>query len=264
MSAGKTIQDRRFAVKFVTFNIRLDWEGDGENRFENRKPLILRTLEEERPDFVCFQEVLPHMFVWLRESLAGYDVIGCGRDPALSGEAVAIAFRRDRWSLIGMDTYWLSPTPREPGSRYPEQSDCPRVCTEALFNELGTPRALRVVNTHLDHRGVQARALGLAQMLRHIDAAALLPDAPVVLTGDFNAEPGSPEMRAFDDFPGYANATEDIGITYHGYMKAPGESIDYIFLRGGIACRGVRRWEHTDGPVFLSDHYPVCAELEWV
>ena len=250
-------------MKFVTFNIRLDWDGDGENRFEFRKPLILRTLEEERPDIVCFQEVLPHMFARLRESLRDYDVIGCGRGPELDGESVAIAFLRERWSLIGMDTYWLSPTPRVPGSRYPEQSDCPRVCTEALFNALGTPRVLRVVNTHLDHRGTRARALGLAQMLQHIDAAELFPDAPVVLAGDFNAEPDSPELRAFDDFPGYVNATEGIGITYHGYMNAPGERIDYIFLRGGIVSKGAQRWEHTDGPVFLSDHFPVCAELEW-
>ena len=250
-------------MKFVTFNIRLDWGRDGANNFAFRKPLILETLAAEKPDIICFQEVLPHVLAWLKESLPEYTVLGCGRGPALDDECVAIAFRTMDWNLVQLDTFWLSPTPRVPGSRYPDQSDCPRVAAEALLNRAGSGRVVRVVNTHLDHEGRQARALGLAQILRHIDGAELFPDAPVIFAGDFNAAPDSPELRAFERFPGYVNATEGIGRTYHGFMRGPGSSIDYIFLRGGVDCQGVTKWRHARDGVWLSDHYPVCATLEW-
>ena len=73
-------------MKLVTFNIRCDWGGDGNNNFCFRKPLILEKLRAEAPDAVCFQEVLPHVAAWLKEALEGYNVIGCGRTEALDDE----------------------------------------------------------------------------------------------------------------------------------------------------------------------------------
>ena len=120
-------------MKFVTFNIRCDYSQDGDNNFCFRKPLILEKIGQERPDIICFQEVLPHVAVWLKEELAEYYVIGCGRSEALEDEQVTIAYRKDSINLIQMDTYWLSETPGLPATRYPDQSIFPRVSTEALF-----------------------------------------------------------------------------------------------------------------------------------
>lgn len=36
-------------MKFATFNIRCDFNQDGENSFSFRKPLILRTISEKQP-----------------------------------------------------------------------------------------------------------------------------------------------------------------------------------------------------------------------
>ena len=250
--------------KFVTFNLRCDRQQDGENCFVYRQPLILKVLGEEQPDILCFQEVLPHMAVWLKQHLPDYCVIGCGRGPKLDGEQISVAFRRDRYSLIEMRTVWLSETPYVPGSRYPDQSSCPRTFTDALLMETETGRVLRVINTHLDHVGVQARELGLHQILRYLESVQLLPDAPVILAGDFNAAPDSAEMAVIRGRTDFRNVTEGIGVTFHGYMRAnPPEMIDYIFTRGPMKCPCVRKWEHTENGVFLSDHYPVCAELEW-
>jgi endonuclease/exonuclease/phosphatase family metal-dependent hydrolase len=66
-------------MKFVTFNIRCDRPQDGENQFPYRQPLIVRVIEREQPDVICFQEVEPHMAAWLKKSLPDYYVIGCGR-----------------------------------------------------------------------------------------------------------------------------------------------------------------------------------------
>ena len=58
-------------LKLVTFNIRCDYDQDGANSFRFRKPVILKKLAEEKPDVICFQEVLPHVAAWLKENLTG-------------------------------------------------------------------------------------------------------------------------------------------------------------------------------------------------
>ena len=59
-------------LKLVTFNIRCDYDQDGANSFRFRKPVILKKLAEEKPDVICFQEVLPHVAAWLKENLTEY------------------------------------------------------------------------------------------------------------------------------------------------------------------------------------------------
>ena len=249
-------------MKYVTFNLRCDYNQDGANCFIYRKPLILRAIEQEKPDVIGFQEVLPHMAVWLKENLTEYCIVGCGREEKLDGEQMTVAFRKDHYQLIAMNTFWLSPTPLVPGSRYAVQSSCPRTCTEALLMELASGRVFRILNTHLDHEGAPARKLGLEQILRYAQGVQLFPEAPVILAGDFNAEPGSEELQVFADFPEYTCVTNEIGITYHGYMRDDPQQIDYIYLRGGIACEKAEKWTQSEKGVYLSDHYPVCAELE--
>lgn len=250
-------------MKIVTFNIRCDYNQDGNNNFCFRKPLILEKLRQEEPDIICFQEVLPHVAGWLKEKLGEYNVIGCGRMEDLEGEQVSVAYRKNRINLIQMETYWLSETPYAPGSRYEDQSICPRVCTEAVLEEYATKQVFRLVNTHLDHEGPGARQKGLAQImdrLARLDNTALFPEAPVIITGDMNAEPSSPEMAAAGR-PPYRNLSEGIGITYHGYMRSEAPCcIDYIITKGFV-CESVEKWTDVREGVFLSDHYPVCAVL---
>ena len=249
-------------MKFVTFNIRCDWEQDGANCFKFRKPLILKKIAAEQPDILCFQEVLPHQALWLKENLTDYTVIGCGRGAVLDDEQMTVAFRKEKYNLIEMRTFWLSETPYVPASRYAEQSDCPRTCTEAVLLEYATGKVFRVVNTHLDHIGVGARRLGLDQILKHLAKVELFPDAATILCGDFNAEPNGEEMKIFDDHPEYACASAGLGITFHGYMKAKHpETIDYIYIKGPVEGKGAVKWTDEENGVFLSDHYPVCAEL---
>ena len=250
-------------VKFVTFNLRCDRPQDGVNRFAGRQPLILRTLGREKPDVICFQEVEPHMAAWLRQSLPDYCAVGCGRGVKFDSEQMTVAFRKEAFQLLELHTFWLSETPDVPGSRYPGQSSCPRICTEAVLMEAGG-RVFRVFNTHLDHVGGEARERGLAQILRRAEQDGPFTGTPMILAGDFNAEPDSAEMALLETYPGLTNATRTIGATYHGYGKAdPPEQIDYIVLRGAVRCERVGRWTDADRGVYLSDHYPVCAELRW-
>lgn len=247
-------------MKLVTFNIRCDYEQDGDNNFCFRKPLILEKLQQEKPDVICFQEMLPHVAVWLKEALAEYYVIGCGRDQELSNEQMTVAYRKDSMNLIQMETYWLSETPYVPGSRYPEQSTCPRTCTEAVFEETGTRQIFRIVNTHLDHVGSLARQLAMRQIADKLERNQLFSQAPVIVAGDMNAEPDSEEIALMKN-RGYANVTEGIGVTFHDYFReGPQECIDYIFTKG-LDCESLVKWTDVRSGVYLSDHYPICAVL---
>ncbi len=249
-------------MKIVTFNIRLDNGQDGINNFCNRKEFILEKLKSEQPDLICFQEVLPHVAVWLKENLTDYYIVGCGRDERLRDEQTAIAYRRERMNLMRLEVYWLSETPLVPASRYPDQSICPRVCTEAVFEDMETGLVFRVANTHLDHEGPKARKKGLTQILEHLAGQTFFAHAPVILTGDMNAEPDSEEMGVMKDYPAFTNAAAGVGVTYHGYCKGARPCcIDYIFISGGLTCRTVEKWTDQRDGLFLSDHYPVCAVL---
>ena len=251
-------------MKFVTFNLRCDHQQDGENCFVFRQPLILRAIGREKPDVICFQEVLPHMAAWLKGNLADYYLVGCGRGEKLDSEQMTVAFRKDQYQLLEMRTFWLSETPTVPGSRYPGQSSCPRTCTDTVFLEEQSGHVFRVLNTHLDHVGKEAREKGLAQILRHAEQMEIFAGVPMILAGDFNAGPDSEEMALLKRYPGVTDVTEHIGITYHGYGKAtPGSQIDYIVLSGAVTCTHVEKWTDKEQGVYLSDHYPVCASIKW-
>lgn len=255
-------------LKFVTFNIRCDYNQDKDNSFCFRKQEIEEKLEREQPDIICFQEVLPHVAIWLKETLRDYYVVGCGRSRELDGEQVAIAFKYKRFNMISMETFWLSPDCFLPGSRYAEQSECPRVCTELVLEDLSERKVFRVLNTHLDHLGAKARQLGLSQILRKLEEERYFAGIPVILAGDFNAEPESDEMEILREHKDYVNLTEGIGSTYHGFSsEEQEESIDYIYVRNGektgFSCTSVEKWKDRKGSVWLSDHYPVCVCLEW-
>ena len=249
-------------TSIVTFNIRCDYNHDGINNFKFRKPLILDKINEEKPDIICFQEVLPHVATWLKENLLDYYVIGCGRDENLEDEQVSIAYKKLKFNLMGMEVFWLSETPKVPASRYINQSICPRVCTVALFQNLETKEIFRVYNTHLDHIGSEARLLGLSQILEQMELTNSFVQAPVILTGDFNAFPDSVEMESLKKYPHLIDLTVKIAGTYHDYGKLKElNKIDYIIVDDYFKCNSVTIWDTCKEGVYLSDHYPVCVEI---
>ena len=132
--------------------------------------------------------------------------------------------------------------------------------TEAVLYDLTEKKMFRLLNTHLDHEGVEARLLGLNQLLRKIETAEIFSDIPVIITGDFNAAPDSIEMKSIITSKKYRDLTADIDFTFHDYGKTR-EKIDYIFASGNIVCKNVKKWTDENNGVYLSDHYPVQADI---
>lgn len=240
----------------VSFNIRMDTESDGDFAFKYRKNGIVERIMEETPDVIGFQEVLPHVYKEMEEALPQYAFVGCGRETDLKGESAVIAYLKSRFTLCALETFWLSNTPKIPGSRFPLQSTCPRTAAMAVLHpENGTP--IRIINTHLDHEFKEAREEGLKLIMKRICEEPL----PAILTGDFNAAPNDPELTLlFQKASGLQDATAGITDTFHNYRREEPSKIDYIFTKDfQLKKSGI--WE-SEAP-FLSDHNPVWAKLDY-
>lgn len=250
-------------IWIVTFNLRCDFAGDGEQRFTCRADFIKRKLLSEKPDVIGFQEATPSMRRWLIDNLVGYTVVGYGRGAAFDDESNCIAYRTDKFELFGFHQFWLSPTPYVPGSRYEIQSPCPRICTVAMLCPIGTATPFRVYNTHLDHVSDEARVLGLRAILDRITKDNTEFRCPYFLTGDFNVLPQDHTIGtalAYRNFP-MRDITASLPGSFHNYGRMEQNSkIDYIFTDASDA-EEVCLWDDRDGKLYLSDHYPISATV---
>lgn len=252
-------------LKICSYNLRMENPVDGINAFSNRAPFVAEKLAVYRPDVIGFQEVRPHMRDWLEENLKDYTVIGTGRGEDFQDESNVVAYRTDKFIAMALDTFWLSDTPNVPGSQFTtDQSDCPRICTCAVLLVRGSTKRLRVYNTHLDHVGSVARVQGIEMILGRITMdEQRYPGTPVVLMGDFNAEPDDIVIRAIEmESDRLVDTTRSIPYTFHNYQPEKTHvKIDYIYTNAGWdEEKTVALTDCRDG-VYLSDHYPVMTEI---
>ncbi len=121
---------------------------------------------------------------------------------------------------------------------------------EVLVNVRGVP--LRVFNTHLQHDS-QAERLQQVAAVREIIGA---PSESVVLVGDLNAQPGTPEIAGLleDLVDAWEAAGVGDGSTFPA--EAPDVRIDYVMHSDDVVAR-TAAVVATDA----SDHLPVVAEL---
>jgi hypothetical protein len=94
-------------------------------------------------------------------------------------------------TLLETDTFWLSNTPFEPGSRFPG-AGCARLATFALFRLSSAPsekdpREIALINTHLDHVSDAQRRMGASMVLHRARyEACVRPEVPLFVAGDLN------------------------------------------------------------------------------
>ena len=261
------------SLKVVTFNLRTLYDSphDGINAFIHRAGLILETIDAEKPHVICFQEMGAQIRPFLKKYLVDYHIVGHGRLADYSGEGLGVAYRKDSMDLFELEQFWLSPTPQIPGSRFENQSECPRICIYATLKHKDMKTPIRFYNVHLDHQSDEARVFGIQQVLAKMKQDNSVLPYPTMVMGDFNALPDSQTIAFCKEgkiFP-LVDITQEIGATFHdfgGTGKSPlarGTKIDYIFTDPETAKTAKRtyKWEHTKNGIYLSDHYPVCAEF---
>lgn len=116
---------------------------------------------------------------------------------------------------------------------------------EAVVDVRGV--AVRVMSVHLESGSAASRLLQARVVARHVARSA----EPVLLLGDLNAAPDSPEVRTLTALLADSH-TEGDGFTHPA--PAPTERIDFVLADGRFVHSEVR-------PTAASDHRPLLAAV---
>ncbi|WP_186767612.1 endonuclease/exonuclease/phosphatase family protein [Blastopirellula retiformator] len=248
----------------MSFNIRYGAANDGENRWDLRKPLVVNTIKRYDPDLLGTQECLPFQEAYLRENLPQYDCYAVSREgKGTKGEECAIFYRKSRFERLDQGSVALSETPQKIGS-VSWDSSLPRIASWVKLRDKQSGRTFTYWNAHFDHRGATARTESAKLLVALMKAAD--DSGPVILTGDFNADAGSPPHKALS---GYLKDAWDAANwkgsawTFNGWSdRDSGARIDWIFHSPSFTASDttIDRWKSDSGR-YPSDHCPVTTTL---
>ncbi len=254
-------------LQVMSFNVRYGTARDGENAWPHRKDILVNAIRESSPDVVGLQECLAFQADYIVEQLPEYRWTGIDRDVTGLGEMTAVLYRHKTLFPIKCGNFWISETPDVPRS-VSWDSSLTRMATWLHFYHAETQTNFHFYNTHLDHRGSEARERGVAQISDH--AAQLPEDYPVIFMGDINApaEQSRPYEIAMERGwkDAWVEADEQVGppITWSAF-EAPqldrDRRIDWILYRGPIRASYCETVLYNEDGRYPSDHYPVVATL---
>ena len=249
-------------LKVMSYNIRLGSANDGTNSWGLRYPATAEMIEDQMPDIFGVQEALASQIRFIEDNFVNYKSVGVGReDGKKDGEHMSIFWNKKTVSLLKWGTFWLSETPEVPSMGW--DAACKRTATWALMKCKKTGKKFYYVNTHLDHKGAEAQKNGLKLIVDRIDD--INPEGyPMILTGDFNITPDSPNLVELDSkMQSVRKVAEktDNHDTFNGWGKGSGV-IDYIYASGFSAYPEYQTvTKRYADRKFVSDHYPICAIL---
>lgn len=256
------------SLRVVTFNLRFA-STNQPNAWSVRRPVMRTCIEEMAPDIMGTQEGVYPQLKDIAADLPDYDWVGLGRDGGSHGEFMAVFYRKARLEPIEFDHFWLSDTPNLIASTNWGNTNR-RMTTWVRFREQAQGREFYVFNTHLDHALLTAREKG-ARLIRQKVQEVNTNNLPVLLLGDFNAEPGKEETYGlflegdfFKDTWQSARARRNDDLdTFHNFKGARKGTfrIDWILARGPWECDMHEVVVFSRDGQFPSDHHPVLARL---
>ena len=245
--------ERHSDIKVISYNIWYDYE----NEWESRKLVIEDFLKNSKADIIGLQEVksaVEEYFLeenrpmqWLVEEFDDYILIG---DSYFN----PILVKRDRFEVVESGLFWHSETPELSRSNH-WGAIMPRNSVWAILDDSFSGKKILIVNSHLDpKRNVRNRSVDL--IVSRIPA-----DIPAILTGDFNALPGSQSISKLWE-KGFRDATKGLSGTFRLFSDSSSAfalwRLDYVFTRGFTPIRAYVNEVEEDG-LFGSDHHPVTA-----
>jgi len=267
LSAASAVDDAGESdVRVMSFNIRYGSAKDGENIWDNRRELVVKTIREFDPDLLGTQETLPFQAEYINEELPEYTHVGWSREPNADGEHCMLFYRTSRFEQLDAGQYWLSEKPDDEFSKSWDSS-LPRVATWVRLKDTTTDQEFLFVNTHFDHKGSEAR-LNSAKLI-HERTFADNSELPVIVTGDFNCPENSSPWKALTgsgrlrDTWRVLNAdSNEMAGTFHGFGGSAGPSrIDWVLVTPHFTVREASIDRSKENGRYPSDHFPVTAIL---
>jgi endonuclease/exonuclease/phosphatase family metal-dependent hydrolase len=254
-------------MNVITYNIRYNNPGDGENGWPKRREAVIKLLKTHKADIFCVQEALFDQVMNLKDGMKTFDYVGVGRDDGnVNGEFSAIFYNSHRYTLLENGTFWLSKTPQTPTKSWDAALN--RICTWARLKENDTYKTFYVFNTHFDHIGVTARIRSAELILKKISEIADRKD-PLLLTGDFNL---TPEERPLLVIKQKLKDARQITIeapkgpmgTFNEFdiQSKLEKRIDYIFVNKMVEVNNYKVITDSNNNRYPSDHLPVWIEAQ--
>jgi len=222
---------------------------------------IARVIRDSGADVIALQEVDR----WHRRS-------GIVDQPAVLADLLEMSAcfgRNVSWpdgGEHGVATFSRYPIVSQANTRFPRDSRLePRGVLKVVIDIPGAGEVV-VLNTHLQiadgefeeiaKEERQWQAARIAKMIRPITA-------PVILMGDFNAEPGDEELAPLGALRDAwsVNGDRDAGRTIPGHpMLVAEKRIDLVYVNEYVQVRSAKVMTGDDSSL-ASDHLPVVVEL---
>ncbi len=267
-SALTTTAFAKNTVTVMSYNIRCGLCEPAENphNWEKRKYFVAHLIKTHDPDVIGLQEAEIFQVEDLVEMLDDYSWTGVGRnDGKDKGEANAILFRTERFSLQAQQTLWLSQTPLKPSLGW--DAAYRRTLTIAKLLDAQSKQLFYALNTHLDNEGETARQEGAQLLLAEI--ATIDASSPLVVTGDFNLIATSTTSgiitRTLADAEKISTTPAVGGTnTYNGFgeNKEPNNKIDFIFVKKSMKVKRHQIDTTIYNNIYPSDHYPIIVTVD--
>lgn len=267
--------DRESHLQVMTFNVRGSYHRDGRNAWRHRADLNVRVIRRYAPDLIGFQEFQGGNRRFYEANLSNYERLpGPEYENHPPRSRNEIYWNPGRLALVDNGGFWLSETPEKFSRSW--NTHQVRCANWARFRLARDGTEFVHLNAHLDHKSVEARRQAASLIVRRLEG--LDGRLPVLITGDFNAEPAFAVHRIFSD-AGFSDthlvAGEPPTRTFHKFQgddfvpRRPDREgrIDWILSRDGTpeirwACASYRVVRDAEPPIYPSDHYPVLADVK--
>jgi endonuclease/exonuclease/phosphatase family metal-dependent hydrolase len=259
-------------LNVMSFNIRYNNPGDSLNAWPYRKDKVASQVLFHKVHLLGIQEALHEQIEELQKLLSNYKYVGVGRaDGKQKGEYSAIFYDTTRIEWLSSNTFWLAEDMNTPGKKGWDAA-FERIVTWAKFKDRKINKIFYHFNTHFDHVGKIARKESARLVLSQVKKIA--GNTPVIVTGDFNAQPSDEPILVLKDDknPDHLTDTKAVSEQPHygpeGTFNAFGPKeiheapIDYIFVKKGVRVLQHATLSQTWKGRFSSDHFPVFAVVE--
>jgi endonuclease/exonuclease/phosphatase family metal-dependent hydrolase len=253
-------------VTVLSFNIRYDNPGDGIDAWPNRSEWVASIIVNSGASIIGLQEALQSQLMDISSGAPQFAYVGVGRDDGkAAGEFSPILYDSTLWKIDSWETRWLSETPSEVGVAGWDAA-LPRIATIVDFRNVFTGKPLRVINTHFDHRGEEARL----ESAKLIASWANEGKEAVVILGDFNFEESDPPYAHIVS-GNKADRLVDSAVllgsnatpTFLGFdaSNSTGPRIDYVFCNQAMLPTAYETLSPSRDGRYPSDHAPVRVKL---
>ncbi len=199
---------------------------------------------------------------WLE---AHYTFVGKSRNRSLTiaDERNCVLFKKERYTLLKSETFWLSSRPDQEGSRL-AASVFPRIATLAVLKDRASGACFTFCNTHLDCFFPSVRTAQTAILKSEL--LARTKGDYLLLTGDFNTTSESDAARVLTGNGNPLHLKETVLVSDGSTLRDPigsfahdNRPIDHILISDHLEVEKTYVIRSMYMGVYPTDHFPIMT-----